>query len=718
MTAEDVKLPLKDRGPDFSDPSPPKPGKGKEGVDAGPPLEEMFRKLEVKIENLPVSDDYVALVPAPHSKLCQDLHPTGPMSITYGLQREGPGAARTRLLLEPKGMKIRFDPFPYTVEGITGTIEQKSDGLSQAITHVDLTTNKAGWPLRFKGDFRGKEPNHQGDLDIWGDNVPLDDKLLNALKDGEAKKSWDLAMSFHAKGLGNFHVHSHHNPGEKPWATTYHITFHHAGMCYKPFPLELTDVTGVLDIHPDESFDFHDFFGRHGDATFATRGRSVLREGIKYVQVAIAGRGVALDKALYDALLDPELKSNWRKFNPDSNGRIDFDGTVTIPPVPPNEEKVKPEIDLTVQARGCKIKPDFFRYSLDEVYGKVHYVRNTVELEDLRARHGDTLVRVDHGVVQFLPGGGFVADMTYLHATPLVSDGDFLKAVPEPLRKGLTALDVQGPTELHTRLYIIDKLPNVNPPRIYWDGSLVLRGVALQTGVKLQHVYGLVAARGWYNGTHLEGVVGNLDLGQVVLYNQPLHNLHGELLVSVEEPDVLKFPGLMMEYCGGQIYGPVRVEFGPKTSFEMNLTASQVQLEELGRHNFKPTTEMSGLAGCGSISPATPRTSAACAAVGCWRFPAAKYPTCPCCWICSSSWTAFPIGRPSRKFTRGLPSRGCGPTFSSWTCTATPSACAARATSTWTAAIWPSISTWIGPAWGNCCRRAFAPFRGRSATNS
>ena len=270
---------------------------------------------------------------------------------------------------------------------------------------------------------------------------------------------------------------------------------------------------------------------------------------------------------------------------------------MTIPPVPPNEEKVKPEIDLTVQARGCKIKPDFFRYSLDEVYGKVHYVRNTVELEDLRARHGDTLVRVDHGVVQFLPGGGFVADMTYLHATPLVSDGDFLKAVPEPLRKGLTALDVQGPTELHTRLYIIDKLPNVNPPRIYWDGLLVLRGVALQTGVKLQHVYGLVAARGWYNGTHLEGVVGNLDLGQVVLYNQPLHNLHGELLVSVEEPDVLKFPGLMMEYCGGQIYGPVRVEFGPKTSFEMNLTASQVQLEELGRHNFKPTTEMSGLAG-------------------------------------------------------------------------------------------------------------------------
>ena len=42
----------------------------------------------------------------------------------------------------------------------------------------------------------------------------------------------------------------------------------------------------------------------------------------------------------------------------------------------------------------------------------------------------------------------------------------------------------------------------------------------------------------------------------------------------------------MADYFGGQIYGPLRVEFGPRLHYRLNLTAAQVNLDEFGRHNF------------------------------------------------------------------------------------------------------------------------------------
>ena len=93
----------------------------------------------------------------------------------------------------------------------------------------------------------------------------------------------------------------------------------------------------------------------------------------------------------------------------------------------------------------------------------------------------------------------------------------------------------------------------------------------------------------------IDGVQGNLDIRELTVFDQPVRNLHGELLVTEDEPDVLKLPGLMADYFGGQVYGPVRLEFGPKLHYRLNLTATQVKLEEFGRHNFK-NRDLNGLA--------------------------------------------------------------------------------------------------------------------------
>jgi hypothetical protein len=73
----------------------------------------------------------------------------------------------------------------------------------------------------------------------------------------------------------------------------------------------------------------------------------------------------------------------------------------------------------------------------------------------------------------------------------------------------------------------------------------------------------------------------------------------------------------MADYFGGQIYGPVRIEFGPRPRYKLNLTAAQVNLGKFGGHNFNDDgfkgdavgqlylegegTEINGLKGNGRI---------------------------------------------------------------------------------------------------------------------
>ncbi len=565
---------------------------------------DMLHDLDVKVDGLEVNE---ALFDAPYLKRVKDdvynrFQPSGPLTATVQVRPEGREPWRLRLLLEPRAMTATYCKFIYTLERVAGTIEFQSGGARGEVWEVDLTGHSGERPVRIKGNLTGTPPRHNADIDVWGENIPLDKKLLYALDELSKREEGrthfgNLARSFSPSGLGDFHFHARRDPAADKYLNHYVIRFHDAAASYKEFPLRFEGLSGILEIRPDLSWEFRDFVGRHGDTVFRTRGGSKRRED--GITVEIHGRNVALDEDLRKAILKPDMQAVWKKFAP--AGRIDCDGTIRIPPSPPDAE-AKPDIDLTVQARGCSVKPEFFKYELRDLRGTVHYFRNSVEFDNLSARHDATTVRIDRGVVLLRPeSGGFTADLTYLHADGVRGDEDFVRAlreVREVLGKAWRTLDVQGPVELHTRLYL-DVAARDEPPRIFWDGALVLRGASLRAGVPLEHVTGTIATRGWFNGSRLDGVDGNLDLRELTVFNQPMKNVRGELLVTEDEPDVLKLPGLMASYLGGQVYGPARVEFGPLLRYELNLTASQVRLEEFARHNFQgkaEAPEMNGLA--------------------------------------------------------------------------------------------------------------------------
>jgi hypothetical protein len=175
-------------------------------------------------------------------------------------------------------------------------------------------------------------------------------------------------------------------------------------------------------------------------------------------------------------------------------------------------------------------------------------------------------------------------------------DADFLTALPRPLAKVCGMLAPGTSVGLAAELVIdMPSEPNI-PPDIYWDGGIAIQDATLEAGVKLEQVRGQLWCQGRHDGRQLKGLKGNLLFDQAVLFRQPFREIHSHLHVAPEAPDVLRMPDLKARIFGGDVGGEVRVEFGPTVHYDLNLTALQVRLEELGRHNQGAKAQWKGLA--------------------------------------------------------------------------------------------------------------------------
>jgi hypothetical protein len=573
-------------------------------------FESSLRELDLKIQHLPLTKELFASLPKcleDVRNLPEDFDLQGAVNLDYTLKRDGSAGCRKHCLIRPENLSGTFFKFPYLLERLSGTVEYVGMTGQSCVVKLELIGYAGEVPIHIKGEIRepvcpaqtagSEKPPSVVAVDIWGDDAVLDEKLLAALtpKGQQTTKYERLARSFKPTGLGNFHAFIRRDGTSRRYANQYLMHFHHAALRYQQFDYPLENVTGTLDIQPDH-WEFRDFRGTHNGGEFRTSGRSVPTPEGDGVAMAIQGANILLNDELKNAL-DEELRKTWVQFEP--TGRIDFTGRIDIPPraagLEPaaHSEDAKPDIDLIVTARGCSIRPEFFQYRLHDLSGKIRYAKRWVQFHGLTARHGPSAVSLDDGLVYLKPEGGSWAKLVNLRANPLLPDTDFLRALPPCLCKAVTSLELKDPVALETQL-VIDTKGATNPPIIYWDGSLALRDASVQTGVKLDHVTGQVACRGLHNGRQLEGVAGNLAIDQATLFKQQLQAIRGQLLVSKEEPDILKLPGLYGRFCGGEIYGPIRVEFGPTIRYELNLAASKIKLEEFARQNPGMRADMSG----------------------------------------------------------------------------------------------------------------------------
>lgn len=539
----------------------------------------------LSVAHLPVNAALFAHVPPGLKKVEADFAPSGPVHLAVRFARKA-GQWSRHAVVRPEDLSISFVKFPFPVEHITGTIDQEVDPARGVdVLRMDLAGLAGQRPVQIKGDVTGDGPASAVAVRIRAENVPLDERLRLALPPRQQR----LAASFHPTGLADVDVTVSRAAGGHEFANEYRIRFHHATARYDEFPYPLEDVSGLLEIRP-QGFQFSDFRGTHKGGEVRTQGRSRQTPEGDALEVHVAGENVLVDGEL-EAALKPELREAWSIFRPAEHGRMKFRAEVQRLP------DQAPEVDVTVAAAGCTIRPEFFPYTLRQLEGTFRYARHWVYVKDLHARHDQSTVTLDEGRVYLKPGGGVWADLANLRGTPLVPDPDLLAALPPALRTIFDTMEIRDPFGFESHLTIDAPPGRGAPPVVYWDGRVTLADTSFRAGIPVTHVRGEAACRGRFNGHDLEGLVGNVALAEASVFGQPLEDVQAGLEVRKETPGVLAVPGLHARFFGGELYGPLRVEFGPPVRYEVDLTASQVRLEELGRHNLGANAgQWSGLA--------------------------------------------------------------------------------------------------------------------------
>jgi hypothetical protein len=537
----------------------------------------------LNIDHLLVTKELIARLPECERDLQTKYSPAGPVSLGLKFHRQS-GQWAQHAIIQAEDLSICFHKFPYPLEHVRGVIDQEHDPAGDHLVHVDLTGMAKAKKVSIRGEVRGQGNKAGVDIRISGADIPLDRTLHDAL----AVRHQKIADQFHATGLGDIEAYIHRNLGETEFANHFLIRFHDATARYDEFPYPLEQVSGILDIEPGH-FEFHDFQGSHKGGHVYTRGRSVPGPGGDRLDIRVSGESILIDSELETAL-KPDLKRAWKLFNAAGNGRMKFLALVDVPHQQP------PDIDVTVTAGGCAIRPVFFPYLLDSLTGNVRYARHWIYLKDMQARHGASTVRLDEGRVYIKPDHGVWADFHSLQAAPLVPDQEFLDAVPPILRRICQSLQLRDPVRLETRL-TVDSEGEDHPPVVFWDGRIGFDGASLHAGVEVSQVHGEAACRGRYDGHELAGLIGNLALTEATLFKQPFQDIHGDIEVKKEAPSMMAMKGIHARLFDGEVYGPLRMDFANGgAAFELDMTASGIQLQKFGSHNLAAGTQLQGLA--------------------------------------------------------------------------------------------------------------------------
>lgn len=550
------------------------------------PAPEQTFEAHLEVKHLDVRAELFEELPEKLQALNRNYQPTGPVTIKVDCKRRNgnwetfANGDPSRALLIPENVRACYVKFPYPLEQVSGTIEHNFQTRRSAF---DLSASAHNHNVIVKGYWQGEGSGVASQFDVIADNVALDKTLLDALPLAFQK----LAGSFHPTGKADIKAFIKHAPGdaEKEFRHEYQIHFHEATVQWDGFPYPLENVTGILNIFP-KSYQIRDFQGTHAGGLVTVNGRSVPVDGKPAgLILEITGQNVLLDASMRKALTPlPSLVKTWDAFQP--RGRIHFAAVID------RSTAQNEETDVRVEVRGGDIEPVFFPYVFQDVAGKFRFYKNRLDLAQISAKHQTTRITIDHGTVDIHPKGGYYADLKEIQAQGLFLDREFIAAIPTCLRGAVSAFNFKDPVEAKSRLVVAQDPDPASSPDFYWDGQAWLKEAKFTTGLEWSHATGTIASVGRFHRQVL-GINGHFLFDRATLLKQSFHDVSGKFEIRKETPDLLLL-GVRGPIFGGDLAGQMRVDFHSGIKFEMNLTASQIDLKQFGKHNLGAKSSLAG----------------------------------------------------------------------------------------------------------------------------
>lgn len=557
--------------------------------------------LRIAGNNLPLDDALIAAIPGKYPDLIRQFRATGRADFVAEIaQKAGVNLCENEFRVEIRDATVNYSQFPYLMEKVNGRVVVR---VAASDPKRPVRPNEPRRPLtdrdelildRFTGTHGGATVSLQGSkrpvpgsrdrklvLEIRGAGCGIDEDLQKALKGLKLDEIWTTfspqgSLTFAAEVEALDRAAPLDRPNEDPSfnpASDLRLTFRFSGPAVTPsfFPYALADTSGWL-IYQNGRVNLGDFSGRHGQSRLklATGDVRFYLDGRVYADL----QGLEVKPFLADATflkaLPGKLRSAADELKLKGGAALSVKQLVVLTPPdpppgstrpPPEPLPIAPAVSQPATPTGQERRPTGTSWAPPASPG------SSPPRQPLA---GTRVSPVARGQVPISPVAAAPPQ-----PLPVLYPSTSANALPAP--KPLAPAS--------------STLPD---PEVYWDAELKLAGASFDTGVPWEDLFGSVACKGEYKGTHLGVVRGNLWFDRAVVARQPVSNVQSHVYAEAQKPDPnrpgqfmpseLQFTNVAGNLFHGAVGGKAHVVLADQVRYELWLIATDVQLDEVARH--------------------------------------------------------------------------------------------------------------------------------------
>ena len=441
--------------------------------------------LWAEVRGLQLDAKYLRLFPARYQEHWYKYRPAGEVDIDLKLafdQRRWRPEAQVRCV----NVSFTHHKFPYRLEGGKGSLTLKDDTLQ-----LHLIADGNSQPIRVDAELQNVQSQPYGWVEVKGDQVPLDKKLLMAVPE----QSRPVLQSLNPSGTIGFYFRSWRKAAEQPMRKHLVVDVRRCALRYEKFPYALQNIRGTIEMI-DDNWSFRQLEGSNDTARVTCEGYFEPVSTGKELFLRFVGTDVPLDTELRDAL-QPNVQRVWTGLKP--RGTADLVAEVRYLT---ESKQLSVGVRAEPNSETASVEPEQFPYRLENLQGVMIYRDGLVELKDLRAEHGAVRLAAN-GRARFLPDGTWDLRLTNLTADRLHlgRDRELTQAMPVRLRRALTDMNATGPVQLRGTLSLEGAAVPSDPLLVRWDVAVGFQQARLECGVLLENVSGEMTLIGQARGS-------------------------------------------------------------------------------------------------------------------------------------------------------------------------------------------------------------------------
>lgn len=499
--------------------------------------------LSAEAKQLSLDENLHNVLPAHWQSEWRKFLPAGKVDAALKLEFDGK-TLRPDLVVKCRDVSFTYHRFPYRLSQGRGQLELKNDHLK-----VDLVAQSESAEVRVAGELDQPGPRARGAIEVQGEDVAFDDKLLSALDDNPR----EVVRSLNPTGRFRLWMRCEVDGDGEPTKEV-ELKLMRCGMRYNGFPYPLDNLYGTI-LLKNHRWEFRNLVGRNGHALVKCDGELIpIAEG-SHLTLLFDGTNVPLNEELRDAL-SPAAARLWRDMRP--NGIVNFDARVEYSSIEKQSSvlvNAKPILDDETSL-STSIEPVYFPYRLEKLQGLITYLNGHVELKGLRAEHNRTVHIRAEGDCDLLRNGQWQLRLKTLYVDRLRVDRDLLQALSERLRKTVQALNLRGPMNLDGKVTLASQPLRTDDREVdgqsqaarthaaalrnrdegqsiaaTWDVSIDFHDFQINCGVPLEHIFGGVSLKGRFDGERFTSA-GELDIHSITYRDFMFTDVMGPIRLS------------------------------------------------------------------------------------------------------------------------------------------------------------------------------------------